>query len=233
MNGRFLRTVAIIVAAHAVLAAAPFAPPAFAAASSAARGDAPAPRRAGDDLNGGWVDARRDSKAEEAKKTAEKSAAKKAADKQGEPKSQKPVQVGSYGDWGAFLAQGAKDKTCYALATPKERAPAALKRDPAYVFISNRPAEKVRNEVSVIMGFAMKDGGEAHADIGGTSFDLIAKGSDAWIKNPAEESQFVEALKKGSKLIVKAPSIKGKVTIDTYSLAGISDALEQVHKDCP
>lgn len=143
------------------------------------------------------------------------------------------MQVGSYGDWGAFLAEGAKDKTCYALATPKERAPAALKRDPAYVFISNRPAEKVRNEVSIIMGFAVKDGADARADIGGANFNLVAKGANAWIKNPAEEAQFVEALKKGSKLIVKAPSVKGNVTTDTYSLSGISQALDKVQKDCP
>jgi hypothetical protein len=143
------------------------------------------------------------------------------------------VQVGSYGDWGAFLAEGAKEKTCYALAMPKVRAPAALKRDPAYIFISNRPAEKVRNEVSVIMGFSMKDGGEGQADIGGADFALVGKGANAWIKNPAEEARFVEALKKGSKLIVKAPSIKGNVTTDTYSLAGLADALDRIRKDCP
>ena len=65
----------------------------------------------------------------------------------------KPSQVASYGDWGVFVAQGDKTKTCYALATPKERAPSGLKRDPAYVFISSRPGENVREEVSIIMGF--------------------------------------------------------------------------------
>lgn len=148
----------------------------------------------------------------------------------------KPVQVGSYGDWGAFVAQsgqGPKDKTCYALATPKERAPAALKRDQAYVFISNRPGENVRSEVSVIMGFAVKEGGDARAEIGASGFDLVAKGNNAWIKNPAEETQFIDALKKGSKLIVKAPSLKGHVTTDSYSLSGLSQALEKVQKECP
>ena len=51
----------------------------------------------------------------------------------------KPVLLETYHDWGAYMAQG-KEKTCYALASPKERAPSTLKRDPAYVFISNRPA---------------------------------------------------------------------------------------------
>jgi invasion protein IalB len=148
----------------------------------------------------------------------------------------KPSQLASYGDWGVFVAQGEKSKTCYALATPKERAPAGLKRDPAYVFISSRPGENVREETSIIMGFPVKEGAAARAEIGGGSgsgFDLVAKGTNAWIKNQAEEPQFVEALKKGSKLTVKAPSLKGHVTTDSYSLAGLSQALERVEKECP
>ena len=144
----------------------------------------------------------------------------------------KPSQLASYGDWGVFLAQGEKSKTCYALATPKDRAPHGLQRDPAYVFISNRPGENVREEVSIIMGFPMKEGG-GRAEIAGSGFALIAKGANAWIKNQAEEGKFVDALKKGSKLIVKASSLRGHVTIDSYSLAGLAQALERVEKECP
>ena len=143
----------------------------------------------------------------------------------------KPVLLENYHDWGAYMARG-KEKTCYALASPKDRTPNALKRDPAYVFISNRPGENVRNEVSIIMGFAMKDNSEAKAEIGNASYDLIAKGTNAWVKNPAQETQFIDSLKKGSKLIVKAPSVKGNVTTDSYSLAGLSQALDRVQKEC-
>lgn len=143
----------------------------------------------------------------------------------------KPVQVGSFGDWGAYTAQG-KGKTCYALAKPKERSPASLKRDDAYMFISNRPADHVRNEVSIIMGFAMKDNGEAKAEIGSAKFDLVAKGPNAWVKDPAKEAEFVESLKKGKKLVIRAASLKGSTTTDSYSLAGFPDALARVQKEC-
>ena len=147
-------------------------------------------------------------------------------------KTGKPSQLASYGDWGVFLAQGEKSKTCYALATPKDRAPPGLKRDPAYVFIANRPGENVHEEVSIIMGFPMKEGG-GRAEIAGSGFALVAKGANAWIKNQAEEAKFVDALKKGSKLIVKASSLRGHVTTDSYSLAGLAQALERVEKECP
>lgn len=147
-------------------------------------------------------------------------------------KSGKPDQVGTYGEWGVFTAKG-KGKTCYALAQPKDRAPASLKRDAGYIFISNRPAENVRNEVSIIMGFAMKDNSDAKAEIGNATFDLICKGTNAWVKNAAREGEFIDALKRGSKLVVKASSVKGNVSTDSYSLAGLSEALARVQKECP
>lgn len=172
---------------------------------------------------------------EDAKKPAKGKPAK-ADEKSKKPEAKsagggKATPVGRFGEWDVFTT-GGKAKTCYTLARPKERAPASLKRDDAYVFISNRPAENVQNEVSVIMGFAMKDGSEPSADIGGAAFQFVAKGSNAWLKNPAEEGKFVEAMKKGSKLVVKASSSKGNATTDSYSLAGISDALARIRKEC-
>ncbi len=142
----------------------------------------------------------------------------------------KPVEVGTFGDWGAYLAKG-KSKTCYALAKPKDRKPDGHKES-AYVFIADRPGEKVHNEVSIMMGFPIKESGAAQALVGKASFDLVAKGSNAWIKNPEDEAKFVEALQHSGKLIVKAPPVKGPTTVDSYSLAGLKQALDRVGKDC-
>ena len=65
----------------------------------------------------------------------------------------KPALVASFGDWNVFVGQAGKGRICYTLAQPKSREPSSLKRDPGYAFISDRPAEGVRNEVSFIMGF--------------------------------------------------------------------------------
>ena len=144
----------------------------------------------------------------------------------------KPVLVGTYGDWGAYLASG-KSKICYALAQPKDRAPASLKKAQAYIFISNRPAEGVRNEVSVIMGVPLKEGAaQAKAEVGATSFDLVSKGQNAWMKNAADETRFLDAMKRGGRLTVKGALVKGGSATDSYSLSGLGQALERVVKDC-
>jgi Invasion associated locus B (IalB) protein len=172
--------------------------------------------------------------------------AKAAAAAAAKPADGKPNQVASFGDWGVYQAQGAKGRVCYTLAQPKERIPSELKRDPAYAFISDRPGEGVRNEISFIMGFEVAGAGadapsagtkaamkEAVATVGDQNFELLAKTANLWVKNAAKESQLIDEMKKGAKLQVKAASKKGNVTTDSYSLAGFSQALDRVQKDCP
>ena len=149
--------------------------------------------------------------------------------------SAKPALVGTFGDWGVYVSQGAKSKVCYALGQPNARSPASLKKDTAYVFISNRPGEGVHNEVSIMAGVPLKEGtAGGRADIGGTGYDLVAKGQNAFVKNAAEEGQFVGTLKRrGAKMVLRLPSAKSGTVTDTYSLAGMQQALDRVAKECP
>src|SRR6476646_9334871 len=64
-----------------------------------------------------------------------------------------PTLLGQYGDWGAYTANPGGKKLCFALAKPAKVAtnPPNRPRDPAYMFISSRPAEKVRDEVSIVI----------------------------------------------------------------------------------
>lgn len=141
--------------------------------------------------------------------------------------------VASYGDWGAYMAGSDRSKVCYALSQPKQRLPAGLTRDPAYVFISNRPGDGARNEFSVIMGYPLKPGGASSATVGGAQFQMLTKDKSAWLKNAAEEPQLLDVMRKGSTLVVKGISAKGNETTDNYSLSGLSQAIERVQKECP
>ena len=146
----------------------------------------------------------------------------------------KPVPAGTYGDWGAYTTMNGKNKVCYALGQPKERLPNGLKRDPAFLFISRRTAEGVKNEISFGMGFDLKEGSTVGtAEVSIVKVELVAKGTNAWVKNPAEEATLLDAMKKGARLVVKAASKKNNVTSDSYSLNGLAQAWDRVLKDCP
>jgi hypothetical protein len=95
-----------------------------------------------------------------------------------------------------------------------------------------RPGEGVKNEVAINLGYPTKENGPASASINEQEFELITKGTNAWLKNAAEEDKFVKAVKSGGKLTIKANSAKGTATTDSYSLKGFSQALERVQKEC-
>ncbi len=138
--------------------------------------------------------------------------------------------IEAFGDWTASLAAG-KAKTCYALAKPKQRIPDG-KRDAAYVFIADRPAEKVRSEVSVMMGFPVKEGSAGKAKVGKTEYDLVAVSNAFFMKDPADDARVVEGMKRGGVLTVKASPLKGALTTDIYSLNGFKPAIERAQKEC-
>ena len=144
------------------------------------------------------------------------------------------VLLGQFGEWGAYRATPGGKKICFALSKPTSATsePAGRNRDPSYAFISTRPAEKVKNEVSVIVGYPQKPGHDASAAIGSATYSMYTQNDGAWVKNAAEEAQMVETMRKGSDLVVKSESGRGTKTTDTYSLKGIAQALDKVAEEC-
>ena len=143
-----------------------------------------------------------------------------------------PVELGRFGDWAAYASQNAKTRICYALSQPKDRQPAALKRDPGFLFISHRPGESVRNEVSAMIGFSLKDGSDATLKIGNVVFAMTTKDDNVWIKNPAEEQRLVDAMRRGADLTITGTSRRGNQSTDRYSLSGLGQALDRVAQEC-
>ncbi len=142
-----------------------------------------------------------------------------------------PALVAQHGDWGVYVNKGGA-KVCFALSQPKERQPANLNRDPGYIFISTRPADNVRNEFSVIVGFPMKEDADPSIQVGTDSFALYGRQNGAWIRNVAEENRLIDAMRKGRDLTMKSTSLRGNVTTDRYSLSGIGQALDRVAQEC-
>ena len=145
-----------------------------------------------------------------------------------------PALLGQYGDWGAYAAAPGGSKVCFALAKPKTTKiePAGRKRDPSYIFVSTRPADNVKNEVSVIIGYPFKTSSDATAEVGAVKFAMYTQNDGAWIKNVAEEARMVDAMRKGADLTVKGTSGRGTASTDQYSLKGLAQALEKIEQEC-
>lgn len=145
-----------------------------------------------------------------------------------------PTLLGQYGDWGAYTASPGGNKVCFALAKPKttKTEPEGRKRDQSYVFVSTRPADKVKNEVSVIIGYPFKTSSDATAEVGTAKFAMYTRDDGAWIKNAGEEARMVDAMRKGADLTVKGTSGRGTQSTDQYSLKGLAQALDKIEQEC-
>jgi hypothetical protein len=145
-----------------------------------------------------------------------------------------PKLLGQYGIWGAYTASPGGKKVCFALAKPSasETNPPNRPRNPVYMFISTRPADKVSNEVSLVVGYPFKAGTEATAQVGGSSFALYTQQDGAWIKNATEEAKMVDAMRGGDNAVIKGVSAKGTQSTDTFSLKGVSQALDRTAQEC-
>ncbi len=100
------------------------------------------------------------------------------------------------GKWQAFSSQQGRSKICYALSKAETRSPANLKDVEGLLFVSSRPSEGVRNEISLVMNFDVKEDVEHQALIGDERFAMVAKGKHMFLKNPAEEPRMLDALRR-------------------------------------
>jgi len=145
-----------------------------------------------------------------------------------------PTLLGMFGDWGAYTAAPGGKKVCFALAKPanSQTNPPGRPRDPAFLFVSSRPAEKVKDEISIIIGYGFKPNSDATLEIGGASYAMYTQNDGAWIKNAAEESRLIDSMRKGSDVTIKGTSARGTATVDVFSLKGLSQALDRVGQEC-
>jgi invasion protein IalB len=145
--------------------------------------------------------------------------------------------LGQYGDWGAYTASPGGQKVCFALTKPTASVDNPPNRrtaaNPVYMFISTRPTEKVSNELSVLVtGYEFKPNSEASVAVGGASFAMYTQKDGAWVKNAAEEAKMLETMRKSTDVAIKATTSRGTQTTDTFSLKGLSQAVDRAAQEC-
>jgi len=145
-----------------------------------------------------------------------------------------PKEIGTFARWKAYVLEGAGGKVCYVASQPVkwEASRKNVRRGPIFFFITFRPAEKVKNEVSVAGGYPFNKGSTVSVIIGPTEFLMATEGEGAWIPQRANENKLVTAMKKSITMVIKGVSTRGTRTTDTYSLEGVSAALSELEKNC-
>ena len=142
-----------------------------------------------------------------------------------------PRSTGKYKNWESFTAQTDKGKICFAQTIPTKRAPASIKREKSKLFVTFRPSENIKDEVSMTSGHDYKSS-TVTASSGKKRYSFFSQKNFAWLLDDQEERNFIKLMKKATNVIVKARTIKGAETTDHYSMMGFTKAYNTAKKTC-
>ena len=140
--------------------------------------------------------------------------------------------VGKFKNWESFVLLQEGNKVCFAQSIPVVRAPKKIKRNPSRLFVSFRPAENIKNEISVTNGYEFKLKALVSAKSGKKNYDLFSKGRFAWVVDSKDEEKLIVTMKKASRLMIIGNSEKGDQTTDHYSMMGFTKAYNSAKKSC-
>lgn len=138
--------------------------------------------------------------------------------------------VSTHGDWSVFTINSGASKTCYIASAPVKKAGNYSRRDDPYALITHRDANT--DEVSVSSGYPYKDDSKVTVEVDGTKFEFFTKGELAWAYDAEQDKKLVNAMKKGSRMMVRGTSQIGTYSIDTYSLKGATAAYNKMKGLC-
>ena len=140
--------------------------------------------------------------------------------------------IGKFKDWETFTVTENNNKICFAQSIPILRAPKKFERNPSRLFISFRPTEDIKDEVSATSGYTFQKEKIVKAKTGKKTYDFFSQEEFAWILDTEEEQRFIKAMKKASRVMIIGRTEKGKQTIDHYSLMGFTKAYNTAKKNC-
>tara|TARA_B100001996_G_scaffold265992_1_gene207727 strand:+ start:1598 stop:2104 length:507 start_codon:yes stop_codon:yes gene_type:complete len=150
----------------------------------------------------------------------------------GEVNAEEVKKMGKHKDWETYIINSEQGKVCFAQSKPVLQAPKTNSRE-ARLFITFRPNENIKDEISVTAGYDFNKKNSIIAKSGKNKYEFdIAQEGFAWIADNKVEKKMIRIMKKGSRIMVTGYNQKGSQTIDHYSLLGFTKAYKATRANC-
>ena len=146
--------------------------------------------------------------------------------------AQTPKLIGSFKQWDAFAYTDKGAKVCYIAASPADSEPKNVRRGDVYFMVTHRKADKVAGEVSIFTGYTYKEKSAVAITVDGERYELFTQGESAWVRGAAAERKLVEAMIRGTTMVVRGISSRSTKTTDRYSLLGFTAAYRAIGRAC-
>jgi|TARA_B100001093_G_scaffold33288_1_gene28830 hypothetical protein len=141
-------------------------------------------------------------------------------------------KMGKHKDWETYIVKNVSGKVCFAQSKPILQAPKSNPRE-ARLFITFRPQENIKNEISITAGYDFNQKNSITAKSGKNKYKFdIAQDGFAWMADNKQENKMIKTMKKGSRIMISGHNQQGSQTIDHYSLLGFTKAYNAAKANC-
>jgi hypothetical protein len=141
-------------------------------------------------------------------------------------------RIDDFKDWSAFTSGEGGGMTCFMSSQPLRDEGNYTNRGSIYTFVTHRPSEGRVGEVNIKPGYTYQEGSFVEVSIDGREFRLVTNGGNAWPHDPETDRDMIQAMIRGSTMIIRGTSARGTLTTDTYSLLGFTNAYEAISQAC-
>ncbi len=144
----------------------------------------------------------------------------------------KPTLHGSFGDWSVYSLNEGSQKTCFIFSEAKTKAPSSVRHGDIHFLVASWKSGEASEQPSFMADFNLRKERSPVITIGGDSFDMYVSRNEAFIADNLDERNLVQKMRAGSTMNVKAVSSRGTSVSYTFSLRGISAALDKAQSAC-
>lgn len=148
----------------------------------------------------------------------------------------KPTLVGTFNNWTIWSYEGtygsSQGKVCYIYSEPEKMQPTKLDHGRVSFSVTSVAAKGEKTEANFVTGYQLKEQSKVTVEIGGKEFTMFTEGDSAWLVNKEDEPVLLEAMRSGSRMVVKAMSRRGNETTYDYSLSGVTAASDKMTAEC-
>ncbi|MCW5713411.1 MAG: hypothetical protein KIT43_02680 [Bauldia sp.] len=144
--------------------------------------------------------------------------------------AQNGVPIANYQYWDVHALTSAGGKICFVASRPTTARiePAGRIRSEVLFMVTTST-----NETYAQMGYPLAPDSEVLVTVDGDeAFTMFVDGEGAWLPSRVEDDLLVAAMRRGTEMVVRGRSARGASTTDTYSLRGITAALERAAREC-
>lgn len=143
-----------------------------------------------------------------------------------------PSLQGSYGDWRVYSRYDGAQRLCYVVSDAKTKAPSSVRHGDIHFLVANWKSGAATEQPSFMADFSLKSDRAPTVKIGSANYPMYVSRNEAFIADNSSETNLVDKMRTGSTMKINAMSQRGTNVSYTFSLKGITAALDKAKKAC-